>query len=488
MANNEPQDNLSKSSQENEWDLGWDEFWDQESIIVEPQQVNVEKRSNSLDPIFNKKNTRRKFENELQEAIEKEFEDEITPNLNWGIIDDTKPTNLNARLKSFISAPFSAVLEPKKSKPLKAEIDLAKLKKERKGSERPKIKIRPPKIHSTIGESNQRASRIVIEASDLSFNNLNNVTRSELNEINSLLEGSLGKKESVKFDNDIVHEKNINFAVQEKLIHKKKEEAKKDVIDKKVEQLSAEVTIASEISPADTLVPGLNDIRFDLKKAQETSNLFDQNEIDEILVRLPAEKFKNKTEKVKTEDQILQKSESDKIGAALFDDNKIVVNDPQKSTDDNLDSIFDEIDGEDKNNLAGSFNESLEDSTDKDEIITEKNIVDDNSEAALEFMDSAAMEAESLFEDFFKQGTSDNEKEVDKKITYLDIIKIKIKEIKSAYKLCVRFAKDPKYIMEYFKITAKDIYVAVGVIFLIITYTGFINLQFITEKFPMNLF
>lgn len=491
MANFDFQDEFPKNS-ENEWDIGWDEFWDQNSDFKDLLQENSN-LNDALKPFKEKKTPHKKFKNALEEALDEDLESDFTPDLKWGIIDDTKPTKLNDRLKTFLSAPFTAVLEPKKiNTPSQKMIGL---KKKTEGIEnkksKPKIQIRPPKIHSTIGESHGRSDNIIIETSDLSFNNINNVSPDELNDIDNLLEGSLGKKNFVKFDNEIVQDKNINFVAQEKIL-RKQEKAKKLKPEKTEEQLlSAEATIASELNPADTLAPGLTDIRFDLKSAQETSSLFNKNEIDEILNQIPAGKGK-----IQKEQRLLEKTkeelESDIIGATLFSDNinALKENESLVSKDNLLDSLLDEVDGEATENKLenAEFKESFEESLGKDEIITQENIIDDSSDMALEFMDSAAQEAESLFEDFFKKGTAVNETDKEAKVGYLDIIKLKIKELKDLYNLWVKFIKDPKYFIRYYKISSKDIFIAIGLIFTLITYTGLIHLQFITEKFPMNLF
>jgi hypothetical protein len=486
---------LPKKPSENEWDLDWDEQWDQDSLI-EPNSDEKTNLEVALEVSGTTKYSNKKFKNELEKAlVDEENYDDHSPDLNWGIIDDTKPTNLNARLKSILNAPFSAVLDAKKPKLVeKSEPSLEKdsvFEIKEKEKPRPKLQFQTPKVISTIGESNRRNTIILRETSDLSFNNLNNITAKELKEINKLLEGSLGKSDKVKFEDEVVQDKNINFVAEEKVLNKKRETAKIELSKKEILD-SAELTIASDTHPGDTIVPGLNDVRFDLKSAQESSDLFQKHEINEIMKRLPAEKARAQKEKIfLSGKQESYDNESNKIGDSLFaTDEKITLTEkPASSTDDLLDSLLNEIDGELGESSFGDndFAESMIDSSGKDEIIKQENIIDDNNEAALEFMDSAAMEAESLFENFFKQGTEGKEKE-EVKITYKDIINEKIKLLNTYYLLVLRFLKDPKYFFEYFQIKTKDVYIAIGLFFTLLTFTGLLNLQFITERFPMNLF
>jgi hypothetical protein len=502
-------ENQNEKSSQNAWNAGWDEQWDQDSVeepAIDPNFAIDEKiLSAKTNSIFEKE-----FENALEKVLESadnsglEFSDAI----NWGTIEDIKPTNLGSRLKSFFNAPFSSVLDTKKPKPLEISLEHplgSKIEKNEDNREdkkfdlksRPRIKLQAPKIHSTISDSNSSSSKkIVFEQSDLSFQNLNSISRKELNDVNSLLEGSLGKLDKVKFDQEVVQEKNINFAAQEKLQIKKRPTATEIAKEKEREKalsISAEQTIASEIRPDETLVAGLNDIRFDLKSAQDGSKLFAQNEINEALGRIPQEKARILKEKIsRGEVNAVEALESKKLGEAVFgkDDSPELAAENLSTTDDLLDSLLDEIDGDlnansfDKKDLTESEIESLG----KDEIITEKNIIDDEANAALAFMDSAAQEAESLFEDFFKKGTEKEKVQVEIKLTYKDLIKAKIKDLKKIYQLLARFSKDPKYILTYFKITLNDVYIAVGLIFCFLIYTGIIRIQFITEKFPMNLF
>lgn len=499
MANDK--DIFTGTSTGNEWNDGWDEDWDQESPLenknkadfiseVEELEQNKNAPSSSLAVLIT--------ENELERALENKPEVDISQELNWGIIDDIKPTNLASRLRLFINAPFSAVLEPKKQKPLETPIPAptSEIIDEIQINERPKIILHTPKIHSDLGDSPRQSNRLVIEESDLAFHNLNNISRKELNDVNRLLEGSLGKLDKVKFDNEVVQENNINFVAHEKVLNKKKltdaEIAKEKEREKEI-SISSEQTIASESLPSDTLVPGLNDIRFDLKSAQEASKLFNQQEINEALGRIPIEKARILKEKANLGDQKqYQVQEMKKVGEAVFgvEGNAEKETENLSTTDDLLDSLLDEIDGEiGENSFANKdLTESEIESLGKDEIITEKNIVDDSAEKAMEFMDSAAQEAESLFEDFFKQGTDPKDAVVEVKLGYKDIALLKLQDLKKAYHLTIRFIKDPKYFLAYYNITVKDIYVTIGLIFCFLTYTGFIHIRFITEKFPMNLF
>ncbi len=507
-SENQDQDaDLNENSSANSWDAGWDENWDQDSVLSALDEKNFpfDPTNLQLPTDFEHDNV---IKTELEQILISDEDNKEVSELDaigWGVIDDIKPTNFGARLKSMLNAPFSAVLEPKKQKSMEIALEKplgqTKEKKADKPKERQRVKLQTSSIQTTSDENGiSPSNKIVIEESELAFQNLNSISRKELNEINQLLEGSLGKLDKIKFDQDIVHEDNVNYAAQEKLqikrrptkeeLAKEKEEEKKREKEKAL-SIAAEQTIASESRADETLVAGLNNIRFDLKSAQDGTKLFSPNEINEALDRIPLEKARLFKEKIsRGELKAIEAVESQKLGEAIFGpDSTDLAAENFSTTDDLLDSLLDEIDGDiGTNSFADDIPESDLESLDKNEIITEKNIINDDADAALAFMDSAAQEAESLFEDFFKKGTEKEKSQVEVKLTLKDKFNVKLKELKKVNQLLLRFAKDPKYILTYFKITPQDIYLTIGLIFCFLIFTGLIRIQFITEKFPMNLF
>lgn len=471
----------SNNSPKNEWDIGWEEFWD-----LEAPDVNFENSSSDLELALNQAEqfSKEGRQNALEQALETDQEELFSLQKNWGIIDDLKPTNFAERIKNIVSNPFSAVLNPKQPR-----VEEAK---------QPSLSDKKPNIPTqskaedkkTIKEkiSKTQVADKTEESTHLEFNNLNKVSRQELNEINKLLEGSLGKADKITFDKEVVQDKNIHFVTEEKANHRKQELAKIHEMEQEKVKKKAEKEQKIKKKSKTHVTIGMSDIRFDLQSASETAYIFSPDEIQATLTRIPEERDRLLKE---NSEQILDSTQTEDtrtIGDALFGGAGEATQEPLESTTENLlDNLLNEIDSEltsDKDILEPS-DETIDESLAKDEIITEESIVDDNAEAALEFMDSAAMEAETLFEDFFKQGEAKEKKE-DKKLGYLDLIKVKIKEARMTYELWKRFLKDPKYFLSYYRITVKDLYMFFGIIFTFISLLGVLHLQYITEGFPMN--
>ncbi|PCJ57773.1 MAG: hypothetical protein COA79_14920 [Planctomycetota bacterium] len=544
---------MAKNNKKSEWDFGWDENWDTDEIeeqekskvdqsspeevqqsTEEPKKI-AEEVQPSLENILSEevtakptevysdeKTTLTKTENALEEALSfQQTTSEFQPGqstglqLEWGIIDDTKPVDLKSRLKNLIN-PFSTIMDRRESAESSSTLTPTSLYSDESLKEDEKHKEQK----SIDGDENEQTEKLqrpgfiprfkssitkdiatpepTLQVDDLAlgFNNLNSVSAREMDDVFGLLEGSLGKSDAVEFDEEILNDENINFVAHEKkLSFAKPEVIEEEVIEEEViEEDSADETMLSDTPPDVTLIPDINQIKFDLKSAQENNILFEEEEIDEVIQRIPFVRQQLIDDGIiVVEDDAFTEKE---IGQTLFQgedtgeeyEEEEEYDEALDTTDDLLDSLLDEIDGDlGESSFADSDFDDLG-SFGQDEILSESDIMNDDDESALEFMDSAAMEVDNLFEDFFTQDTDDGKEVKEAKPSIVDKWKERVKQLKSLQVLLLRFIKDPKYFFEYYSITIKDVYVFFGFIFCTIIYTGMINYQALTDNFPMNLF
>ncbi len=479
---------MAKDNTNSEWDLGWDENWDNRLPDTSPQNKN------SLEVVIGSTQKEPKKLEEILAGYERERDTTADQgfDLKWGEYDDEtlQPTNLKARLTKLIN-PFSKALNLPEQKTTTQ--DLVK-EAEAFTSHYTKSVLDLPKIDSAIAkEKPQPAQHLGVSYSDLEFNNLNSISPTELDGIDNLLEGSLGNAPEVKLDEIILSDQNAHLVQFEKDSIKKAEEEKRQQIEEQKNE-AEETVISDQKSPEATFVPELSNLRFDLKATLENTSLFEPHEIDQVLQRIPLERERIGVEFSLPDQNAKNGMSQEEVGNSLFEavpGAPTLADEGAGLADGLLDSLLDEIDDELGESSFGDsqFDRLNTESLGKDEILSEEAILNDDESAALEFIDSASMEVESMFEDFFKQGTdADSAKSSTKKPSLVQKIKTHIDNLKSTCRLFIRFLQNPKYFFEYYQITIKDVYVGVGFFFCLVIYTGFINYQHITQRFPMNLF